>query len=359
MPLISLRLEHMTGSGFLVGLNGAAAALSTLLMAPLVPRFMGVRPPRQILALSLVAAAALFILFPLLPHVWVWFIVRFAVGCFMTVIFVISESWINQVVSAERRALMLGVYGTALSGGFGIGGGLFTALAHQGDIAFYVASLIFVLGVLPVLALRGPDPQAPDEESATLGAMVRTALLAPTAIMAGLAFGAAETLVFALMPVYAERISLSHTEIGLVMLAVAAGALVFQIPLGWIADRIGRRLILGISAALAAISPILTALVGADLTALLPLVFVQAGVTSALYTVGLSLLGERFTGGSIASANAAFIFAYGLGSLVGPPAGGVMMDVSGPAGLLGVLSGFAAAYLALILVRSWMTARGS
>ena len=28
MPLISLRLEYMTGSGVLVGLNGAAAALS-------------------------------------------------------------------------------------------------------------------------------------------------------------------------------------------------------------------------------------------------------------------------------------------------------------------------------------------
>jgi hypothetical protein len=32
MPLISLRLEGMTSSGMIVGLNGAAAAASTLVM---------------------------------------------------------------------------------------------------------------------------------------------------------------------------------------------------------------------------------------------------------------------------------------------------------------------------------------
>ena len=46
MPLISLRLESMTGSALVIGLNGAALGVSTLVMAPLVPRLMAMVPAR-------------------------------------------------------------------------------------------------------------------------------------------------------------------------------------------------------------------------------------------------------------------------------------------------------------------------
>lgn len=354
MPLVSLRLEHMTGSGLMVGLNGAAAALSTLLMAPLVPRLMTYIPPRLLLAGSLAAAAALFVLFPNFPNVWVWFLLRFSVGCFMTVIFVISESWINQVVTPERRAMMLGVYGTALAGGFGTGGLLFSSLHGVGDAAFYIGGLIFLMGVIPIFFLRGPDPTAPDARAASVVSMIKMIPMAPAAILAGLAFGAIETLIFSMMPVYGERIGLDHSMIGMMIVAVALGAIVFQIPVGWVADRTDRRLTLLWIACAATAGPILVGLAGANIPLLLTVMFFQSGAVSGLYTVGLSLLGERFTGGAIAAANAAFIFAYGLGSFGGPPAAGIAMDHAGPWGLLWVLSAIAGSY---VLIVAWRAVR--
>lgn len=352
MPLISLRLEHMTGSGLMVGLNGAAAALSTLLIAPIVPRLMRLLPPRQILALSLACAAGLFVLLPLLPSVWLWLGLRFAIGCFMTVIFVISESWINQVVTPERRAMMLGVYGTALAGGFGLGGLIFSALHSAGDAAFYLGSLIFLTGAIPVFFLRGPDPKAPDAHASSIRSMLSMIPIAPAAIMAGLAFGAIETLIFSMMPVYGERIGLDHSMIGILIVSVALGSIVFQIPIGWIADRTDRRLTLLWIAVAATIGPILIGYSGDNIPLLLTVIFFQSGAVSGLYTVGLSLLGERFTGGAIAAANAAFIFAYGIGSFAGPPAAGIAMDNVGPWGLLWVLSGIAAAYVLIVASRA-------
>ena len=82
------------------------------------------------------------------------------------------------------------------------------------------------------------------------------------------------------------------------------------------------------------------------------MLFLQAGVASGLYTVGLSLLGERFSGGAIAAANAAFIFAYGFGSLFAPPLAGYAMDSAGPQGLLWTLSAIAAVYTLAIISRS-------
>jgi MFS family permease len=359
MPLISLRLEHMTGSGLMVGLNGAAAALSVVIMAPIIPRLMSMVPSRRLLILSLVLSALLFTLFPLLPIVWVWFIVRPVIVCFITIIFVISESWINQIVTPERRAFMLGIYGTALSGGFAIGGLLFAHLGARGDTAFYLGSFIFLAGLIPILTLNGPKAVAPDREGSSLRAMIRTTISAPAAILAGFAFGALETLIFSMLPIYGERMDFSLPFIGLMVFAVAMGGLTFQIPLGWIADKKGRRNILVWIAAVASFAPLLVWQAGSSQPLLLSLLFIQAGVASGLYTVGLSLLGERFSGGAIAAANAAFIFAYGLGSLIAPPVAGQAMDSLGPAGLLFVLAAIAGAYLIFLLTHRTRAAANS
>ena len=54
---------------------------------------------------------------------------------------------------------------------------------------------------------------------------------------------------------------------------------------------------------------------------------------------------------SMAAANAAFVMAYGVGSLAGPAAGGVGMDAMNPQGVLIVTSGIAVIYLVFLAVR--------
>lgn len=358
MPLISLRLEAMTSSGLIVGLNGAAAALSTLVMAPIVPTILRHVSGRNLIAVSLVAAAALHALFPIFENVPAWFVIRFVMGCFMTVVFVTSETWINQIATPHRRATILGIYGTALSGGFGVGSLLF---GHYGvaDAGFFVGALIFLVGIGPVLLLRGPGAQAPKREEASTQAMMLAAKLAPAAIAAGLAFGGLETVLFSLIPVYGERIGLDAGLIAYVAVAVALGALAWQIPLGWIADKTDRRTTLLGIALTASVAPLLVWAAGSHMPALLGLIFVSAGVASGLYTVGLALVGERFTGGAIAAANAAFIFAYGIGSLIAPPVAGQAMDGIGPHGLMIVMSVIAGAYAGLLIARRPRTAAKS
>jgi MFS family permease len=51
----------------------------------------------------------------------------------------------------------------------------------------------------------------------------------------------------------------------------------------------------------------------------------------------------------MAAANSAFIFAYGVGSLIGPPVAGASMDGFDPWGLMIALTGLAALYL----IGSW------
>jgi MFS family permease len=58
--------------------------------------------------------------------------------------------------------------------------------------------------------------------------------------------------------------------------------------------------------------------------------FLTGGIATATYTLGLAILGQRFDPGVLVSANAAFIACYGVGTIVGPPVVGALMDRLGP-----------------------------
>lgn len=352
MPLISLNLEAMTGSGALAGANAAAAALAMILSTPFIPGLFSRITPRVLLAGSLALIAAGIMVFPSVREVWAWFLVRFIIGIAVTVVFIASETWINQLAKPERRASLLAVYATVLSAGFGSGGLLLAVLGSEGWAPWIAAATIYALGVIPVVFLRGPGLVPPSAEEGSPLAMLSTARLAPAAILAGLLFGALENSFFALMPVYGDRIGLTTVLVGLLMTTGALGALCLQIPIGNFADRAGRMRTLAIITAGAVVVPLLIVASSGFGFALFPLIFLYVGLASAYYTVGLSVIGERVTVGKLAAANAAFIFAYGAGSLVGPLMAGLAMDWLNPHGFLLALSLIAAIYLPVAL-KSW------
>jgi MFS family permease len=350
MPLVALNLEAMTGSAAIVGTNAAAAALSTLLATPLIPALMARAAPKRTVVICALITALGFVLFPAMPDPVVWFGLRFVMGLSVTIIFVASETWINQLAKPESRASLLAVYATVLSGGFGSGGLLLAVLGSEGWTPWIAGGAIYALGALPILILKGPQIVPPSLEESGLKALLSSARLAPLAILAGLVFGGLETNVFSLMPVYAERIGIAEQGVGLLVAIGALGAIALQIPLGKLADRTGRDRTLSGVALSAVILSVAMGLAGANLWLLIPMVFFFVGASSAFYTIGLAMIGERVKPGALASANAAFIFAYGLGSLLGPALGGVSMDIADPWGLMASFAAMAGLYFVLSLL---------
>ena len=62
-------------------------------------------------------------------------------------------------------------------------------------------------------------------------------------------------------------------------------------------------------------------------------IFVTGGIATATYTLGLAILGHRFPAATLVSANAAFIACYGVGTIIGPPMVGALMDHFGASAL--------------------------
>lgn len=350
MPLVALNLEMMTGSAAVVGTNAAAAAISTLVATPFIPAILSRLPARGAMVSSLLVTAIGLAAFPLFRDVTVWWLLRFAIGLSITVVFVASETWINQLAKPDRRASLLAVYATVLSGGFGLGGVLLATLGAEGWVPWMAGAGIYVVGAVPILLLRGPELEAPDMKETGPRAMAAAIRLAPAAILAGLLFGALETGLFSLVPVYAERLGLTVQTIGLLGFSAALGGIALQIPIGRLADRKGRPETLLLVAGLSVGLPLVILAAGALKLALFPLIFLYGGVAGAFYTLGLAMMGERLPVGMLAIGNSAFIFSYGAGQLVGPPVSGAAMDAIDPGGLMLAFSATAALYLVIALL---------
>jgi MFS family permease len=184
------------------------------------------------------------------------------------------------------------------------------------------------------------------------GGFFRYIWIVPTATAAVLVFGAVETGGFALFPIYGQRIGYSEGEAAMLLTMIGLGNFLLQIPIGMLSDRIGDRRILLLICALVGLGGTLAMpLLTINWHLMAGMLFVWGGVVAALYTVGLAHLGAQLSGRDLASANAAFIFCYGLGMILGPQVIGIFMDVFGPNGFGWALAVFFGGYIAIGLGR--------
>ncbi len=351
-PLISQHLERMTASGVTLGWLISLAAVATVLATPFVPKLMSWFAPRSVLVACLLIGTASIPALKIFMFPAAWFLIKFIGSCAFTIVFVIAEIWINQLAPEHLRGRIMGMYGAALAGGMGIGSGLAVLTGIDGWWPFIVCAAINSFSILPFLILRRAENIVPtSKEDARFGVMFKIMLAAPTIMICAVVFGAIEQSIIYFLPVYDTR--LGHTEhMARIMLLFAAfGNALFQFPMGVLADKMNRKLLTIILMSVAFIGPLAMSMVGSNFWVLAILAFFYVGLTTALYTVGLVQLGERFKGHQLSAANAGFIVAYGIGSLIVPPLAGKMMDIYNPQGFMWTMAGLGLVGLVVVTLR--------
>ncbi|MCF6221943.1 MAG: MFS transporter [Robiginitomaculum sp.] len=351
-PLISQHLERMTASGMTLGWLISLAAVATILSTPFVPKLMSWFAPRTVIIACLLIGAATIPALKIFMAPEAWFLIKFIGSCAFTVVFVIAEIWINQLAPEHLRGRIMGMYGAALAGGMGVGSGLAVLTGIDGWWPFIICAAINLGAVMPFVIWRNAEKIIPtSKKDARFGVMFKIMLAAPTIMMCAVVFGAIEQSMIYFLPVYDTR--LGHTEhmARILLLIAAVGNALFQFPMGALADKMNRKLLTAVLMSVAFIGPLAMGFVGSNFWALAILAFFYMGLTTALYTVGLVQLGERFKGHQLSAANAGFIVAYGIGSLIVPPLAGKMMDVYNPQGFMWTMAALGAVGLVVVSMR--------
>lgn len=348
LPLLSLILERRGFPGTVNGLNLATAGLAAFVITPQVPRLMRRFGTAPYLCGSLAISALALIGLYAAPSLWFWFPLRFVLSLGLNGLFVASEFWINQLADETNRGRYVALYGIAISGGFGVGPAILYVMGTQGVAPFAAGSAMLLLALVPVLIARKEAPQLHEEKGAGVLGAVRAA---PALLSAALVFGMLDAGLYGLFPVYAVRSGYSEAHAALAVAATSLGSMAFQYPLGMLADRFDRRALLMVCVGAGVVGAAATPFVIALPAATYALLFVWGGLVMGVYTIGLTLVGERFRGTELASANAAYVMLYAVGLLAGPTVEGFALDGWNPTGLTAALAGISLIYLAFLMVR--------
>lgn len=349
LPLLSIILEKRGVSSTMIGLNSAMAGVAAMVAAPLTTVLAKRLTVVTTMLLAIVAAAVSALGFYFADQLWMWFPLRIVFHGAITMLFVLSEFWINSAAPPARRGLVLGIYASVLSLGFAAGPLIFSILGSEGILPFLVGAGVILLAAIPVLLARHENPVIGENPNHSF---MRYIFLVPTATAAVFVFGAVESGGLALFPVYANRTGFTEAQGALLLTMIGIGNMIFQIPVGMIADRMSdRRVLLSTFAVIGLIGSIALPFLIFNwlLTAIVLLLW--GGCVAGLYTVGLAHLGDKLHGADLASANAAFVFCYALGMLLGPQVIGAAMDVTGSHGFAWALAFFFGLYVALTLGR--------
>ena len=347
IPLCSLILEADGVSTTLNGAITAAPAVAMILIAPFVGRLAAAFGPRCVMLAAMVVTTATILLLPVFDNIYAWFPIRFAYGGGLCVLFVVSQTWFNQVIADEIRGRMIGTLVAVISIGIAAAPVILDITGYEGWAPFIIVSVITMIAALPLMAAREVIPEEGERHSPAL--LAKFLRHSPSAVWGAFLLGVMEVGVLGLLPIYSLRLGYSETEAVLLVSAYFAGGIILAVVLGWLADRMDRRTVLLFSAVLTLVTVLALPISGAII--IWPVVFLWGGAVVAIYSINLAILGQRFRGAELAAASAMLIFMMSVGNIVGPVSAGIAMDLWNPYGLLLILGAVGAAYALLVAYR--------
>lgn len=341
-PLLSLLIERAGYGATMAGANTAFGVAAVVAMAPFVPRLVRALGVLGAMYAGISVSTVTILLFTMTDNLVLWFVFRFFLGAGMAVLWVVGETWLNATVLPDNRGLVSGIYSTLLGVGFAAGPVVIAIVGIEGHLPFTVGAVLLLVSALPLVMARKLAPRGVGEEE---GGLLRTLTMAPV-IMAGVfVCGFIDTAILALLPLYGLRGGLAESGALFLLTVLISGTVVMQLPIGWIADRLGRYRLLLVCAVIGAAIPLLVPGAMGNNALLWPVLFLWGGTTVSLYTIGLAMLGERFGPDQLPAANSMMVIAYCVGSIVGPPVTGAAMEAWSmdalPVGLAAICALFA------------------
>ncbi|WP_281037362.1 MULTISPECIES: MFS transporter [unclassified Rhizobium] len=345
LPLLSIILEKRGISSTMIGVNSAMAGVAAMMAASVTSKIAHDFGVARTMLIAVVVSALSALCFYFADAFWMWFPLRIVFHGATTTLFILSEYWINMTAPPKKRGMVLGIYATGLAVGFAVGPLLFSVVGSEGIMPFLVGAAIILLAAIPIFLARGESPELSERPNHHFA---RYIWLVPMASAAAFVFGAVQAGGLSLFPIYATREGFNESQAALLLTVMGIGNMVFQIPIGLLSDRMkDRRTMLALMAFAGVCGTLALPLLVDRWILVAALLLFWGGLVSGMYTVGLTHLGSRLKGADLVAANAAFIFCYAMGTIAGPQAVGISMDVAGTDGFAWALAVFFGLYVVL------------
>ncbi len=297
--------------------------------------------------------SAILILYPLLVNPWVWTGGRVIIGFCFCGVYITAESWLNNAATNENRGQLLSSYMVVQMAGIVAAQLLLLIGDPSGFELFVLISVLVSISFAPILLSITPTPAFETTKPMSIKELFSTS---PLGCVGMFFLGGIFSAQFGMAPVFGTSAELSLPQISIFVAAFYIGAMVFQFPVGWLSDRMDRRILIVATSAIGFIAAV-SAIFGENIfIILLGSAFFIGGMSNPLYSLLIAYTNDFLEPDDMASASGGLLFLNGLGAISGPLFTGYLMTEIGPTGFFVIL----AALLGLLTVYGFyrMTQRG-
>ncbi|SLN29644.1 putative MFS-type transporter YcaD [Roseivivax jejudonensis] len=345
-PLFFGILLLMVGNGLqgsLMGVRGGAAGFSPFVMSVVISAyFLGfmiasritpelirrVGHVRVFAALGSLISGAL-IVFPIIEHPSVWIAMRVLLGFAFCGVYVTSESWINNAASNDTRGQSMSLYMITQMVGIIAAQALLVVPDPSGFLLFIIPSVLVSISFAPILLAISPTPAFESTKPMNILKLFHTS---PLGFVGMSLMGAVFALQFGMSAVFATVAGLTLQQTSIFVAAFYVGALICQYPLGWLSDRMDRRVLIAAVACAGGVAGLAGLVLSDSFVVLVGVAAVIGGSANPLYSLLIAYVNDFLDVEDMASASAGLMFVNGVGAVVGPIVTGWLMGVLGARG---------------------------
>jgi MFS family permease len=301
-------------AGFLVGSHFATHALGTV-------------GHIRVFAALASTASSVALMHAVFPNPVVWALLRFVFGLCIAGLYVVVESWLNQAATNETRGRLLSIYMVVSMGGYAAGQALLPVADTNGYVLFVLASILVSISLVPVTLSAATAPPISLPEPMSISKLIR---LVPTGVVTVFFVGTAAGTLLGMGAIYAATVGMTTGRISTFLIAPMLGAIVGQIPIGWLSDRVSRRIVILVVSSAAAVSAAVPLMVDTDSAVVVLMMFALGAFAFPLYSLAIAYTNDWLPPEGILGASGALVRINGAGAVVGPVVAALVMARWGP-----------------------------
>lgn len=290
--------------------------------------------------------SAVLIMYAAAPDWMVWAGLRVLIGFSFSGVYITAESWLNNASTNETRGQALSLYLIVQMIGIIAAQMLLNVGDPSGYILFVIPSVLVSLAFTPILLSVS---QAPAFDTTKPLSFRRLFQASPLGCVGMFLLGGVFSAQFGMASVWGTQVGLSVKDLSIFVSGIYIGGLVAQYPIGWLSDRIDRRLLILWVSVAGAVALLLPVLVNLPFWGLVLVGALGGAVSNPLYSLLLAYVNDYLDKTDMAAASAGLLFINGVGAISGPIITGWMMETIGPSGfflfiavLFAMLGGYAA-----------------
>lgn len=342
--LLGVRGELENFSTFEMSLVMSAYFVGFLGASRLVPELIRRVGHVRVFAALASFISAILILYPLLVNPWVWIGGRVIIGFCFCGVYIAAESWLNNAATNENRGQLLSSYMVVQMAGI-VAAQLLLLVGDPGGFELFILiSVLVSISFAPILLSITPTPAFDATKPMSIKQLFSTS---PLGCVGMFFLGGVFSAQFGMAPVFGTKAGLSLYEISSFVASFYIGAMVFQFPIGWLSDRMDRRILIVATSTIGFISALFAIALANSFLILLGSAFFIGGMSNPLYSLLIAYTNDFLDPEDMASASGGLLFLNGLGAISGPLFTGYLMNQMGPEGffvILAILLGLLTAY---------------